>query len=103
MEQGQACICEAIPRASRAAYQRERRARLRVQRHLICAGCRRDFTSTRVDARYCTDACRFKAYRRRLKARAEAERERALAKAAADQKAADFARKRADFIASLIA
>jgi hypothetical protein len=38
-----------------------------------------------------------------LAARAEANRERALAKAAADRKAAEVAKKRADFIASLIA
>ena len=84
---------------SSACYQRERRRRLRSQ---VCTGCRRSFIPTRKDARFCSDACRFRAYRGRLAAKADAERVRDLAKAAADRKAAEVARKRADFIASLI-
>jgi hypothetical protein len=94
---------QAVPRIGSAAYQRQRRARLRVQRRQVCRECNHDFTPSRSDAKFCSDGCRFRAHRQRLKARAEAERERALAKAAALQKAADLARRRSDFVASLIA
>jgi len=52
--------------------------------------------------RHCTRACRFKAYRRRLEAKAAADRAFAIAKAAEGRRAADVAKRRSDFIASLI-
>jgi hypothetical protein len=70
-----------------ATYQREWRARRRAARRLVCAGCRLEFIPARKDARFCSGACRFRAYRRRL-----------AAKAADD----DLARQRADLLASLI-
>ena len=41
----------------------ERAASLRRQ----CPICNEWFSPTRTDARYCTDACRFRAYRKRKK------------------------------------
>jgi hypothetical protein len=49
-----------------------------------------------------TSFCRFKAYRRRLEAKAAADRAFAIAKAAEGRRAADVAKRRSDFIASLI-
>jgi hypothetical protein len=68
----------------RACRQREWRARRRRERRLVCASRGADFCPTRSDARFCSNACRFYAYRRRKKI-----------------KAAE-AKQRADFIASLI-
>jgi hypothetical protein len=93
---------EAVPRVGSAEYQRQRRRRLRVQRTQICAGCRHAFTPTRRDARFCSGACRFKAHKARIVARAEAQRVRAIAERREAKEAAEVARKRADFIASLI-
>jgi hypothetical protein len=78
------------------------RRRRRAERRQTCAGCRREFNPRRRDARYCTDACRFKVYRERLEAKAAAERASEIAKAAEARRAADRAKRRADFIASLI-
>ena len=81
---------------------RKRAWRRRRRTALICAGCRREFTPDRKGARHCTEACRFKAYRARLEVKAAAERASAIAKAAEAERARDIARRRADFIASLI-
>ena len=93
---GQAADLRVGSFCSGACYQRDRRRRRRP--HLICASCRRDFVAARKDARWCSDACRFRAYRGRLAIKAEeAERERERARLAQE-----IARRRADFIASLI-
>jgi hypothetical protein len=58
-----------------AAYLREWRARRRAARRVLCFGCRQEFSPARRDARFCSDACRFRAYRARLAAKeAEARR-----------------------------
>jgi hypothetical protein len=58
-----------------ADYQREWRRRRRAARRMVCAGCRQEFSPARRDARFCSDACRFRAYRARLAAKeAEAPR-----------------------------
>ena len=44
---------------------RERRRHPRVTTEAPCARCGRRFLATRSDARYCSPACRQKAYRRR--------------------------------------
>lgn len=67
-----------------ACRQRERRARRRRERRQVCAGCGVSFVPSRADARFCGVACRQYAYRQRKAAESTA------------------ARKRADFIASLI-
>jgi hypothetical protein len=46
------------------------RARRPRERRQVCTGCRREFIPARRDARFCSDACRFRAYRRRLAAKA---------------------------------
>jgi hypothetical protein len=81
---------------------RKREWRRRRRTPLICAGCRRQFTPAMKGQRHCTRACRFKAYRRRLGAKAAADRAFAIAKAAEGRRAADVAKRRSDFIASLI-
>jgi hypothetical protein len=81
---------------------RKREWRRRRRTPLICAGCRRQFTPAMKGQRHCTRACRFKAYRRRVEAKAAAARASAIAKAAEAARARDIARKRSDFIASLI-
>ena len=87
---------------SSAQYHRERRRRRREARRFVCAGCRRDFCPTRKDARYCTGACRFKAYRRRLAARAaEAQRARDLAQREAER-AREATRRAIDLAHALI-
>lgn len=45
-----------------AMVQRDRRIALREK---VCADCRNEFTASRVDAKYCSRACRQRAYRRR--------------------------------------
>ena len=90
------CLGCGQPMAARAGLavcshrcrKRELRARHRRERRQLCAACRRDFVPTRKDARFCSDACRFKAYRGRLAARAEAEAARAAARQAAKDLAA---------------
>ena len=58
-----------------AAYLREWRARRRANRRQVCFGCRQEFAPARKDAKFCSDSCRFKAYRGRLAAKeAEARR-----------------------------
>lgn len=60
---------------------RTERRRLSRERHrarCLCAACGEQFTSPRSDARYCSPACRQKAYRDRLAAEA-AERARTAA------------------------
>ena len=87
---------------SHRCRKRELRARRRRERRQICAGCRHDFTPARSDARYCTDACRFKAYRRRLAARA-AEAERAARRQAeAAERAREAHRRAVDLACRLI-
>jgi hypothetical protein len=81
---------------------RKREWRRRRRTPLICAGCRQQFTPAIKGQLHCTRACRFKAYRRRVEAKAAAERASAIAKAAADERARTIARRRSDFIASLI-
>jgi hypothetical protein len=99
---------------------RKREWRRRRRTPLICAGCRQQFTPAIKGQLHCNQACRFKAYRRRLAAKAEAERGREAARAEEARRAAEAARKaaeavaeatrravevakrRADFIASLI-
>ena len=56
---------------SPACRQRDRRARRRASRRLICAACKEAFVPSRKDARFCSDACRFHAYRARKAAKAE--------------------------------
>jgi hypothetical protein len=112
LEPGEAVICLGCgqPMAARAGLavcshrcrKRELRARHRRARRLICTGCRREFVPTRKDARYCTDGCRFKAYRARNEARAAAARASAIAKAVEARRAAEVAKRRYDFVCSLI-
>jgi hypothetical protein len=65
---------------------RKRAWRRRRRTALICAGCRREFTPAMKGQRHCTDACRFKAYRARLAAKAAAAvRARDLAQRAAER------------------
>jgi len=78
-----------------ALYQREWRRRQRAARQGTCAVCRGEFAGKRLDARYCRDACRFRAWRRRNTARA------ALALAEAARRAAKQQADR-DLAASLI-
>lgn len=54
-----------------ATYQREWRARRRANRRKVCHACRLEFCPARKDAKCCTPACRFRAYRARIAARAE--------------------------------
>ena len=54
------------------------------------AGCRREFVPTRKDARWCSDSCRFRAYRARLAARAAEEAARAAARQASKDLAASL-------------
>jgi hypothetical protein len=54
-----------------AEYKREWRRRRRANRRQICQACRLEFVPARKDARYCTPACRFRAYRGRLAAAAD--------------------------------
>jgi hypothetical protein len=54
-----------------AAYLREWRRRRRAARRQVCFGCRHDFTPARKDTKFCSDSCRFRAYRARLRAAAE--------------------------------
>jgi hypothetical protein len=92
---------------SSACRKREWRRRRRTP--LICPGCRRQFTPAIKGQLHCNQACRFKAYRRRLAAKAEGERmleaarqrEAERARKAAED-AAEVKRRRMDFIASLI-
>jgi hypothetical protein len=112
-----------MPVCSSACYQRIWRRRRRALRIEFCVVCERPFTPTRGDAKFCSGACRFKAYRARKKA---SERALARAREAPWQASAspglvdtrskpevapgavvgparpDPARRRADFIASLI-
>ena len=53
-----------------ADYQREWRARRRAARRMACFGCRQEFSPARKDTKFCSDSCRFKAYRGRLAAKA---------------------------------
>lgn len=80
LEPGEAVICLGCgqPMAARAGLavcshrcrKRELRARHRRDRRRVCLGCRRNFCPTRKDARFCSDACRFKAYRAKREAKA---------------------------------
>lgn len=59
--------------------ERRRLARERQRSRCLCAVCGRQFTAPRQDARYCTPACRQKAYRARLAEQAaRTARDRAL-------------------------
>jgi hypothetical protein len=49
---------------SDACYERARRLRHRFK-NLLCQTCDTEFVSARVDASYCSNACRQAAYRRR--------------------------------------
>ena len=49
---------------SLAAYERARRE-ARRHKQLVCKGCGLIFTATRHDARFCSNACRQRAFRRR--------------------------------------
>jgi hypothetical protein len=77
---------------SSACRKREWRRRRRIP--LICAGCCQQFTPAIKGQLHCNRACRFKAYRRRLEAKAEAERVREAARVAAAERAAGAARRR---------
>jgi hypothetical protein len=114
LEAGETVVClgcaQAMARPPRARFptcsngcaKRERRARHRRERRLICAGCRREFCPTRRDAKFCSDACRFRAYRARLAARAAAaERARDLAQREAER-AREATRKAIDLAHALI-
>jgi hypothetical protein len=57
-----------------------------------CLSCTREFFPTRIDAKFCADACRFRAYRARKAARAEEAR-----------REAERRKRSADWVASLIA
>jgi hypothetical protein len=52
--------------ACETAARRARRRHPRWQKRLTCFGCERLFTTTRFDARYCSNACRQRAYRARV-------------------------------------
>jgi hypothetical protein len=54
-----------------AIYQREWRARRRANRRKVCLSCRLEFSPARKDTKFCSDSCRFKAYRGRLAAAAQ--------------------------------
>jgi hypothetical protein len=81
---------------------RERRARRRRERQAFCAMCYGTFGPRRSDAKFCGNACRQRAYRRRKAVEAEAARRRKAAEAATEAARLAAARKSADFIASLI-
>ena len=49
-------------------YRRELRARRRAMRVGICESCAETFRPSRADSRYCSNACRQRAYRRRATA-----------------------------------
>jgi hypothetical protein len=53
---------------SNRCEQRERRARRLAHRRRYCATCKMAFTPKRADARFCSNACRQRAYRTRPKA-----------------------------------
>lgn len=55
--------CLECSTAHEAAQARERRRRRRANRR--CAGCAAIFTPSRADGRYCSPACRQRAYRQR--------------------------------------
>ncbi len=44
-------------------YKHQRRHRLERRKDLVCAECGKTFTPKRSDAKYCSNACRQKAYR----------------------------------------
>jgi hypothetical protein len=67
-----------------ALYYRDWRRKRRERRRGRCCICREGLAGLRKDARYCVNACRCKAYRQRKAAKEAA------------------ARRRADFVASLI-
>jgi hypothetical protein len=48
-----------------ACYARQLRRRHRHKQR-TCAGCQATFTTTRTDARFCSNACRQKEHRRRV-------------------------------------
>jgi hypothetical protein len=48
-----------------ACYQRRYRALRRLGSIAVCSGCSSTFTPARSDARYCSPACRQRAYRER--------------------------------------
>jgi hypothetical protein len=47
------------------AYNQLQKARRSAARHLTCATCKTTFTPARADGRYCSPACRQRAYRQR--------------------------------------
>src|SRR5271163_1868419 len=53
---------------SSRCYQRQRRARRRSLAKATCAGCGLGFASKRKHTRFCSDACRQRAYRERTTA-----------------------------------
>lgn len=87
---GQAAALRFGSFCSSGCYQRDWRRRRRASCCEICAGCRRDFVPTRKDARWCSDSCRFCAYRARLAARAAEEAARAAARQASKDLAASL-------------
>lgn len=48
------------------AYMERRRQRHEAQLQKVCAVCGKPFTAKRVDAEYCSPACKQSAYRRRV-------------------------------------
>jgi hypothetical protein len=101
-----------------ASYQRERRARRRRERRQVCASCHDVFVPSRSDQLYCSVACKGRDARRRRKVGETPARrrpseppfiepdpmpvvERPAERPGESQD--EIARRRADFIASLIA
>jgi len=52
-----------------ACFERRVTASERVGRRIACTGCGREFAPSRSDARWCSSACRQRAYRQRKEAR----------------------------------
>lgn len=46
-------------------YMERRRQRLKLARNKVCQGCEKDFQAARIDSKYCSHACKQKAYRQR--------------------------------------
>jgi hypothetical protein len=59
------CPNAAISTCSNRCAQRRRRARRRTAARAVCDACNLVFTPKRSDARFCSDACRQRAYRER--------------------------------------
>lgn len=54
-------------RCGNRGYQKElKQRRLEKRKDLVCKGCGKTFTPKRVDASYCSNACRQRAYRQRV-------------------------------------